>query len=117
MTSPDGAPSDIAIIGGGIIGICVAAYLVEAGRKVVVIDRTGICEETSSGNAAALAFSNILPLAHKGMIANVPKWLADPLGPLSIPPAYFPMLVPWLFRFWRAPARPGSSLASPRKQR
>ena len=107
MTSPDGAPSDIAIIGGGIIGICVAAYLVEAGRKVVVIDRTGICEETSSGNAAALAFSNILPLAHKGMIANVPKWLADPLGPLSIPPAYFPMLVPWLFRFWRAASPAG----------
>ena len=94
--------ADIAIIGGGIIGICIAAHLAEAGRDVVVIDRTGLCEETSSGNAAALAFSDILPLAHKGMLANVPKWLADPLGPLSIPPAYFPKLVPWLYRFWCA---------------
>ncbi len=93
---------DIAVIGGGIVGICVAAFLAEAGRKVTVIDRTGICEETSSGNAAALAFSDILPLAHKGMLANVPKWLADPLGPLSIPPAYLPKLAPWLYRFWRA---------------
>lgn len=101
MTSPS---SDIAIIGGGIIGICAAAYLAEAGRAVTVFDRTGICEETSSGNAAAFAFSDVLPLAQKGMMRNLPKWLADPLGPLSIPPAYLPQLLPWLYRFWRAGA-------------
>ncbi|AZO65649.1 MULTISPECIES: NAD(P)/FAD-dependent oxidoreductase [unclassified Mesorhizobium] len=97
-----GEGEDIAIIGGGIIGVCVAAYLAEAGRNVTIFDRTGICEETSSGNAAALAFSDVLPLAHKGMIRHLPKWLADPLGPLSIPPAYLPKLLPWLVRFWRA---------------
>ncbi|MCF6125658.1 MULTISPECIES: FAD-dependent oxidoreductase [Mesorhizobium] len=97
-------PIDIAIIGGGIIGICAAASLAEAGRRVTVFDRTGICEETSSGNAAAFAFSDVLPLAHKGMIRQLPKWLADPLGPLSIPPAYLPKLLPWLVRFWRAGA-------------
>ena len=95
---------DIAIIGGGIIGICAATYLAEAGRNVTIFDRTGICEETSSGNAAAFAFSDVLPMAHKGMIRQLPKWLADPLGPLSIPPAYLPRLLPWLIRFWRAGA-------------
>ncbi|MER8444552.1 FAD-binding oxidoreductase [Mesorhizobium sp. M1066] len=104
-------PIDIAIIGGGIIGICAAASLAEAGRRVTVFDRTGICEETSSGNAAAFAFSDVLPLAHKGMIRQLPKWLADPLGPLSIPPAYLPRLLPWLIRFWRAGA-PGKYEAS-----
>ncbi|MFK0691812.1 NAD(P)/FAD-dependent oxidoreductase [Mesorhizobium sp. IMUNJ 23033] len=97
-----GEGEDIAIVGGGIIGICAAAYLTEAGRNVTIFDRTGICEETSSGTAAAFAFSDVLPLAHKGMIRQLPKWLADPLGPLSIPPAYLPKLLPWLFRFWRA---------------
>ena len=72
--------------------------------SVTVIDRTGICEETSSGNAAAFAFTDPLPLAHKGMMRQLPKWLADPLGPLSIPPAYLPKLLPWLWRFWRAGA-------------
>lgn len=96
--------TDIAIIGAGIVGICAAASLAEAGRRVTVFDRTGICEETSSGNAAALAFSDVLPLAQKGMLKNIPKWLADPLGPLSIPPAYLPTLLPWLWRFWRAGA-------------
>jgi D-amino-acid dehydrogenase len=105
------ATIDIAIIGGGIIGICAAASLAEAGRKVTIFDRTGICEETSSGNAAAFAFSDVLPLAHKGMMRQLPKWLADPLGPLSIPPAYLPKLLPWLVRFWRAGA-PGKYEAS-----
>ncbi|MBX3597862.1 MAG: FAD-binding oxidoreductase [Rhizobiaceae bacterium] len=96
---------DIAVVGGGIVGIAVAAFLAEAGRDVTLVDRTGICEETSSGNAAALAFSDVLPLAQKGMMRNLPRWLTDPLGPLAIPPSYFPKLLPWLFRFWRAGAR------------
>lgn len=104
MSSESGTQLDVAIIGGGIIGICAAAFLTEAGRKVTIFDRTGICEETSSGNAAAFAFSDVLPLAHKGMVRQLPKWLADPLGPLSIPPAYLPRLLPWLIRFWRAGA-------------
>ncbi|MEW9805945.1 NAD(P)/FAD-dependent oxidoreductase [Mesorhizobium sp. ZMM04-5] len=95
---------DVVIIGAGIVGICAAAYLAEAGYRVTVIDRTGICEETSSGNASAFAFSDVLPLAHKGMMRNLPRWLADPLGPLAIPPAYLPRLAPWLWRFWRAGA-------------
>ncbi|MGX5826043.1 NAD(P)/FAD-dependent oxidoreductase [Mesorhizobium sp. 43Arga] len=109
-----GERKNIAIVGGGIIGICAAAFLAEAGRSVTIFDRTGICEETSSGNAAAFAFSDVLPLAHKGMIKHLPKWLADPLGPLSIPPAYLPRLLPWLIRFWRAgaPAKYEASLAA-----
>lgn len=105
---------EIAIVGGGIVGICVAAFLAETGRRVTVIDRTGICEETSSGNAAALAFSDVLPLAHKGMMRNLPRWLADPLGPLAIPHAYLPRLLPWLWRFWRAgaPEKYEASLAA-----
>ncbi|MGH6761233.1 MAG: NAD(P)/FAD-dependent oxidoreductase [Phyllobacterium sp.] len=93
---------EFVVVGAGIIGICAAAYLAEAGHKVLVLDRTGICEETSSGNAGAFAFSDILPMASKGVIGKVPGWLMDPLGPFTIRPSYFPKLVPWLYRFWRA---------------
>jgi D-amino-acid dehydrogenase len=99
---PAGTSAGSLIVGAGIVGICTAIRLAENGKTVTVVDRTGICEETSSGNAAAFAFSDVLPLAQKGMIRNLPKWLADPLGPLSIPPSYMPRLAPWLFRFWRA---------------
>ncbi len=93
---------DIVIVGGGIVGVATAALLAETGRDVLVIDRTGICEETSAGNAAAFAFSDILPLASKGVMRKVPGWLMDPLGPFTIRPSYLPKMVPWLYRFWRA---------------
>lgn len=94
--------TQIVIIGAGIVGIAAAARLAEAGQRVTVVDRLGICEGTSSGNAGAFAFSDVLPLAQKGMLRHLPRWLADPEGPLSIPPAYLPALLPWLIRFWRA---------------
>ncbi len=94
----------VIVLGAGIVGVCAAAHLAEAGHDVTVIDRSGAIEETSAGNAAALAFSDVLPLAQKGMVRNLPRWLADPLGPLAIPAAYLPKLAPWLWRFWRAGA-------------
>ena len=75
MTSESANPqpaADVAIVGAGIVGICAAAYLTEAGYAVTLIDRTGVCEETSSGNASAFAFSDVLPLAHKGMMQQPP---------------------------------------------
>ncbi|HAO2891938.1 TPA: FAD-dependent oxidoreductase, partial [Escherichia coli] len=93
---------DIVIVGAGIIGVAITAFLGEAGRRILVIDHQGICEGTSSGNAGALAFSDILPMASKGVMAKVPGWLMDPLGPFTIRPSYLPRLAPWLYRFWRA---------------
>lgn len=103
--------ADIAVIGAGIVGSAVAAHLTDAGRSVTMIDRAGVCEETSAGNAAAFAFSDVLPLAQKGMLKNLPRWLSDPLGPLSIPPAYLPAIAPWLWRFFRAGAPAGYEAA------
>lgn len=95
----------IAIIGAGIIGLSSADYLQRAGRDVTLIDRKGIANEASSGNAGALAFADVLPLASKGMILKAPGWILDPLGPLSIRPSYLPTVLPWLYRFWRASKR------------
>lgn len=94
--------ADVAIIGAGIVGLASAHALLEAGRRPVLIDTEGVAQGASFGNAGGLAFSDILPLASKGMLRQVPGWLADPLGPLSIPPSYLPRIAPWLLRFWRA---------------
>jgi D-amino-acid dehydrogenase len=97
-----GQTLDVVIVGAGIIGIACAHKLQEAGRRVALIDREGVGCGASFGNAGALAFSDILPLAASGKLRKVPKWLMDPLGPLTIPPAYFFRVLPWLVRFWRA---------------
>jgi D-amino-acid dehydrogenase len=99
---PEDGPLDVAIIGGGIIALAVAQKLQAAGRRVTVIERHGIAEGASFGNAAAFAFSDILPIAVSGKLRHVPKWLLDPLGPLSVRPAYILPIAPWLLRFWRA---------------
>lgn len=93
---------DVAIVGAGIIGLSTAFKLQEAGRTAVLFDRRGIAQETSRGNAGAFAFSDVIPLATSGVLQRLPRWLSDPLGPLTIRPEYLPQITPWLLRFWRA---------------
>lgn len=100
MTEP--TTIDVAIIGAGIVGVSTALKLQQAGRTVMLIDRKGIAEETSRGNAGAFAFSDVIPMATSGVLQKLPRWLSDPLGPLTIRPEYLPRITPWLLRFWRA---------------
>jgi D-amino-acid dehydrogenase len=94
--------ADVVIVGAGIVGLASAYKLVEAGRSVLLVDRKGMAEETSRGNAGAFAFSDIMPLATKDVLRKLPKWLSDPLGPLSVRPEYLAQVTPWMLRFWRA---------------
>jgi D-amino-acid dehydrogenase len=96
---------DVLVIGAGIIGVAISLRLRQEGREVLLIDRECVAAQASRGNAGALAFSNVLPLASPGILRRAPRWLMDPLGPLAIRPRYLPRLVPWLFRFWRASRR------------
>lgn len=89
----------IGIIGAGIVGVSVAHALLDDGHIVDLIDREGIAAGTSQGNAGWIAHVDILPLASPKVWRNLPRWALDPLGPLSIRPAYLPKLIPWLARF------------------
>jgi D-amino-acid dehydrogenase len=108
---PDDGACEVLVIGAGIVGLSIALRLREHGHQVLVIDRQGIAAEASRGNAGAYAFSDILPLASPGILRQAPRWLLDPLGPLSLRPAYLPTLLPWLWQFWRA-SQPSRVVAS-----
>ncbi|MBP0493280.1 NAD(P)/FAD-dependent oxidoreductase [Pararoseomonas indoligenes] len=92
----------IAVIGNGIVGSCCAAWLQRDGHEVTFIDPLGPAEATSFGNAGSLSPSACLPVGMPGMWRKVPRWLLDPLGPLSVRWRYAPMVAPWLARFLRA---------------
>jgi len=94
--------TDVVVIGAGIVGVAIALRLQREGRNVLLIERKHVAAEASGGNAGALAFSDILPLASPGILKKAPRWLCDPLGPLAIRPAYLVRITPWLYRFWRA---------------
>ncbi|TDR14112.1 glycine/D-amino acid oxidase-like deaminating enzyme [Marinomonas communis] len=93
---------DVIVIGAGIIGISSALKLQQEGKRVLVLDSKGVAAETSAGNAGAFAFADVIPLATPGIMRKAPKWLLDPLGPLSIRPAYAFKILPWMLHFWRA---------------
>jgi D-amino-acid dehydrogenase len=94
--------TEVVVIGAGVIGLSAALMAQARGLSVTVVDREGPAAGASAGNAGAFAFTDILPLASPGILKKAPKWLLDPLGPLTIPPAYALQIVPWLYRFWRA---------------
>jgi len=94
--------TSVIVIGAGVIGLSAALMAQTRGLSVTVVDREGPAAGASAGNAGAFAFTDILPLASPGILRKAPKWLLDPLGPLSIPPAYALQIAPWLYRFWRA---------------
>ncbi|WP_349960828.1 FAD-binding oxidoreductase [Rhizobium sp. ZPR3] len=108
------ARPDVIVIGAGVVGLSAAITAQSRGLSVVVMDREGPAAGASAGNAGAFAFTDILPLASPGILKKAPKWLLDPLGPLSVPPAYALQIAPWMFRFWRAcqPSRVAHSTAA-----
>lgn len=95
----------IAVIGNGIVGTCIGAYLQRDGHAVTFVDPLEAGEATSYGNAGSISPSSALPVGLPGMWRKVPGWLADPLGPLTIRPSYFPRVLPWLLRFLRHSSR------------
>ncbi|GEO87554.1 MULTISPECIES: NAD(P)/FAD-dependent oxidoreductase [Alphaproteobacteria] len=97
--------ADVVVIGAGIVGVMAALYLQADGRNVLLIERDEVASGASAGNAGILAFPEIIPIPSPGVMLKAPKWLLDPLGPLSIPPAYALKITPWLWHFWRASSR------------
>ena len=102
QVSTENTAQDIIVIGAGIIGITTAIELLHMGAKVTVLDREGVAAGASRGNAGAFAFSDASPVASPGIMKKAPKWLFDPLGPLSVPLPYALKIAPWMYRFWRA---------------
>jgi D-amino-acid dehydrogenase len=90
------------VIGAGIVGLCCARALLREGHVVAVVDRDPAGDKASFGNAGGLGVTEILPAATPGVIWQAPRWLLDPLGPLSIRPTHLPRLLPWLTRFLRS---------------
>ncbi|HET9663313.1 MAG TPA: FAD-dependent oxidoreductase [Burkholderiales bacterium] len=98
-------PKKITIIGAGIVGVATACYLKRDGHDVTVVDMRPPGEYCSFGNAGILSPGSCVPLATPGILWNVPGYLADPMGPLTVRWSYLPRAVPWLVRFLAASSR------------
>ncbi len=97
-TTPAAAPSSIAVIGAGIVGMCCARWLQRDGHRVTVFDPVAPGGSCSFGNAGIISTTSVLPFALPDTLAKLPGWLADPLGPLTIRWRHLPRLAPWFLR-------------------
>src|SRR5262252_4803155 len=92
----------VGVIGAGIVGVCAASCLQRDGHSVFLVEAAEPGRGASFGNAGCFNGSSVTPVAMPGAVWNVPGWLLDPLGPLSLRWSYLPAITPWLLRFIRA---------------
>ncbi len=90
------------IIGGGIIGLCSAYYLSEAGIDVEIIDKSDFSDGCSFGNAGMIVPSHFIPLATPGVISKGLKWMFNSKSPFYIKPRLNLELLQWLWKFYQS---------------
>jgi len=95
-------PTDICVIGAGIVGLCTALFLQRAGFSVTVFDEGQPGGASSYGNGGLLSPHSCMPMSMPGMLTQVPKWLLKRDGPLALDPAYALTAAPWLTQWVRA---------------
>ncbi len=89
----------IAIIGGGINGLCSAYYLVKAGFEVTILDKGSITDGASFVNAGYVTPSHFIPFAAPGMINQGIKWMFNSSSPFYVKPRWDTDFFKWAWNF------------------
>ena len=97
--------TDVAVIGGGVVGVACALELAKRGAKVLVLERDRVGHGCSFGNAGWLTPSQCLPIANPNLLFKSFKWMLDPESPLYIQPRADPSYLRWLVQFLVAASR------------
>lgn len=90
---------DIAVVGGGVIGLSCALHLLHAGRSVLVLDQARAGSGASFGNCGTITPSHALPLAQPGMVRKALRWMLSRDAPFYVRPRLDPSLLSWMLRF------------------
>lgn len=94
-------PMQVAVVGGGIVGVCSAFFLAEAGHEVVVIEQqTNVAEGASFGSSGVMSPSHALPWAAPGMQRRLMATLFRGDASMWVAPRLDAALWRWIRR-WR----------------
>lgn len=90
----------VAVVGAGVIGVCTAYFLAEAGHEVVVIERrNNVAEEASFGDSGILAHNSVAPWAVPGAAKSFASLLLKAESPLFLNRILDPSMLRWI-RHW-----------------
>lgn len=105
---------DVAIVGGGIIGLSLASEVARREASVVVVERGRCGAGASEGNAGWVTPGLCDPLPAPGTVAQGLRWMMKATSPLLIHPTLRPSFLRWMIDFWRStsPTRFRAGMAS-----
>ena len=94
---------EVAVIGGGVVGVTSAFELARRGASVTLLERGyELASGCSAGNAGIVGPSHVLPLANPAAVRDGLRWMSRPDSPFYVRPS--PAVIPWLGRFAAAAA-------------
>jgi len=94
-----GSNKEVIIIGGGVIGLACAHYLIEKGANVRIIEKDEIGAGASHGNCGLLYFSDVITLCSPGTVNHEIARTLKGTSPLYIKPSLDYKLLIWLLKF------------------
>lgn len=89
----------VTIIGGGVIGLATAHYLMKQGADVRIIEKNRIGDGASHGNCGLLYFTDLIPLCAPGAVSREILRMLCGTSPLYIKPEPDIKRLAWLLRF------------------
>jgi D-amino-acid dehydrogenase len=93
------ARTDAIVLGAGIVGTCVALHLAKRGLAVALVDRAGVGEQTSFGNAGIIEGNTIFPPAFSSDLAALLRIALKRAGEANYHLSFLPKIAPWLLAF------------------
>lgn len=92
----------VAVVGGGVVGLCAAYYLEQQGDcEVVVVDAGSAGHGASWGSGGWIVPSLSGPIPAPGVISYTLRSLGRRSSPVYLAPRFSPALVRWMWGFWR----------------
>ena len=99
------ARTDAIVLGAGIVGTCVALHLAKRGLSVALIDRVGVGEQTSYGNAGIIEGNTVFPPAFPSKLGALTRIALKRASEANYRLSFLPQIAPWLIAF-RAASQP-----------
>lgn len=105
---------DVAVVGGGVVGLSVAEALARRGAETIVLEAGDWGRGASEGNAGWISPGLANPVPAPGVMTQALKWMPNPRSPLLVRPVPRLSFLRWSYGFWRAtrPHRYGAGMAA-----
>jgi D-amino-acid dehydrogenase len=96
---------NVAVVGGGVVGLACAWYLRRGGATVVLLERDEAGAGASSGNTGWVTPVFSGPLPAPGVARQALRWAVSPVGAFAVRPRLDADFAAWCWRFWRSSGR------------